>query len=101
MLVKLNFVIFKSPWKPLDCIPGLKLSGKILPPRKSVKYLGVYLDEHLNWKTHTSTNAAKLRRANRALSKLRHYIPTNLLLGIYHAIFASHVRYACQIWGPL
>ena len=71
----------------------------ILAPSKSVKYLGVHLDEHLNWKSHTASVAVKLRRANGALSKLRHFIPTKLLVNIYHAIFVSHLRYASQIWA--
>ena len=96
---KTEFVIFRSPWKRLDCIPRLKLSGKILTPSKSVKYLGVHLDEHLNWKTHISSIATKLRRANGALSKLRHFVPTKIALNVYHAIFSSHARYASQIWG--
>ena len=96
---KTEFVIFRSPWKQIDCIPRLKLSGKILSPSKSVKYLGVHLDEHLNWKPHIASIASKLRRANGALSKLRYFVPTKILTNVYHAIFASHARYASQIWG--
>ena len=96
---KTEFVIFRSPWKRLDCLPRLKLAGQILTASKWVKYLGVRLDEHLNWKPHVSSVATKLRRANGALSKLRHYVPTKLLVNIYHAIFASHTRYASQVWG--
>ena len=51
---KTEFVIFRSRWKHLDCILRLKLAGKILTPGKSVKYLGVHLDEYLNWKAHVS-----------------------------------------------
>jgi len=50
-----------------DCIPRIKLSGRFLTPRKSVKYLGVRLDEHY-WKPHTASVATKLCRANGALS---------------------------------
>ena len=96
---KTEFLIFRSPWKRLDCIPRIKLNGKILTPSKWVKYLGVHLDEHLNWKIHTSAVATKLRRANGALSKLRHFVPTKLLVNIYHAIFSSHTRYGSQLWG--
>ena len=71
----------------------------ILTPSNSVKYLSVHLDEHLNWKTHIASIATKLRRANGALSKLRHFVPTKIALNVYHAIFASHTRYASQIWG--
>ena len=71
----------------------------LLLVHKSVKYLGVHLDEHLNWKTHIASIATKLRRANGALSKLRHFVPTKIALNVYHAIFSSHARYASQIWG--
>ena len=50
-------------------------------------------------KSHISETSIKLRRANGALSKLRHYIPLKTLVNIYHAIFSSHMRYACQVWG--
>ena len=97
---KTEFVIFRSPWKRLDCFPPrLKLAGKILTPSKSVKYLSVHLDEHLNWKTHISSIAPKLCKANGALSILRHFVPIKILTSVYHAIFGSHIHYACQIWG--
>ena len=33
------------------------------------------------------------------LSKVRHYVSKTELISIYHAIFASHLRYGCQIWA--
>ena len=66
---------------------------------KSVKYLGVHIDEHLNWKSHITNVAAKLRRANGAISKLRHFVLTKILVNVYLAIFSSHARYGSQIWG--
>jgi hypothetical protein len=83
----------------LHYLPHIKLTGKRIYPSSSIKYLGVYLDEHLNWKPQINEIANKLKRANGALSKLRHYIPLKPLINIYHAIFASHMRYACQVWG--
>ena len=96
---KTEFIVFRSKSKSFDTIPYLKLSGHRIYPSHSVKYLGVHLDEHLNWKPQISSIATKLQRANGALSKLRHYVPQKVLLNIYHAIFGSHIRYASQIWG--
>ena len=96
---KTEFVIFRSKSKTLNSVPFLKLNGKKLFPSSSVKYLGVHLDEHLDWKIHIDSIASKLKRANGALSKLRHFIPLKSLINIYHALFASHIRYACQVWG--
>ena len=56
------------------------------PQKESEKNL-----QHLSWKPHIFETANKLRRANGALSKFRHYIPLKTLVGIYHAIFSSHM----------
>ena len=42
---------------------------------------------------------AKLGRANGLLAKLRHCTSSKLLTNIYNALFESHIRYGCQIWG--
>lgn len=96
---KTEFIIFRSNRRPLDTIPRIEISGKRLTPSKTIKYLGVHLDEHLTWKQHVAVVAAKLRRANGAISKLRYYLPLPNLINVYHAIFSSHIRYACQTWG--
>ena len=70
-----------------------------LCPSKSVKYLGIYLDEHLNGSAHIEVLITKLRRANGMLAKIRHYTSTDQTKSIYHAIFGSHMTYGCQIWG--
>ena len=54
-----------------------------------VKYLGIRIDQYLDWKSYISETSIKLQRANNALSKLRHYIPLKTLVNIYHAIFSS------------
>ena len=96
---KTEFIVFRSQSKSLNCNPFLKLMGNRVYPSHSVKYLGVHLDEHLNWKPHISSIATKLQRANGILSKIRHYVPLKSLINIYHGIFGSHIRYASQIWG--
>ena len=40
-----------------------------------------------------------LNRANGLLAKIRHLVSKSLLRTIYFAIFDSHLRYGCQIWG--
>ena len=96
---KTEFVIFRSQSHKLDFIPYLKVSGNRIYSSQCVRYLGVLLDEHLSWKAHVSSVAKKLQRANGMLAKIRHYVPLNCLLNVYHAIFSSHMRYACQVWG--
>ena len=68
-------------------------------PTNNLRYLGVILDNKLNGEYHCKELTGKLNRANGMLSKVRHYVPKTELKSIYHAIFASHLRYGCQIWA--
>ena len=78
---------------------GFLSMAKKLFPSTCIKYLGVLLDSDLSWKSQINNIAIKLKRANGALAKLRHFVPQNILTNVYYAIFHSHLQYCSQIWG--
>ena len=96
---KTELVIFKHQRKKLDSPIKIKLSRKRLYPSKSVKYLGIKIDENLNWKQHIHDIAIKLNRANALLSIIRNYVNKLTLRTIYFVIFDSHINYANLVWG--
>ena len=95
---KTELLIFRHPNKKLSDTLELKIDEKYLHPSEYVKYLGLYIDSHLNWKYHIDNLAAKLTRATGMLSKIRHYIPPDLLTSIYYGIFSAHLTYGSQVW---
>ena len=78
---------------------NFRISGQKIKIACKAKYLGLLLDENLNFKSHLDSLRTKFRRANCLLSKIRHYVSKDLLRTIYYALFDSHLRYGCQIWG--
>ena len=96
---KTEVLLFRNVHKTINHNIGLKLNGKILNLSDTVKYLGVYLDSLLSWKTHLDILATKLRKANGLISKLRHFAPRSIVLNFYNSFFDSHLRYACQVWA--
>ena len=64
-----------------------------------MKYLGVKIDENLNWKDQTYDIVTKLNRANALLYKIKNYVTFNILKAIYFLIFDSHINNANLIWG--
>ena len=96
---KTEAILFRHPNKTMNYDLNLKIDGKKIHLTNRVKYLGVYLDPHLNWKPHINELSSKLSRAIGMLSKIRHYVSYNTLISIYYAIFSSHMMYGCQIWG--
>ena len=62
-----------------------------------VKYVGVFIDENLNWKTHRNGISAKLIKGNAMLSKLRHFV--NKYIWHRCLLFHWHLAYLCLVWG--
>ena len=80
---------------------NFRISGQKIKITSKTKYLGILLDEHLTFKPHIENLKRKLNRGNCLLSKIRYYVKASLLRTIYYALFDSHLRYGCQIWGQI
>ena len=78
---------------------NIKIDGKKILPCSSVKYLGIYIDSHLNWNTHLAELKPKLSRAVGMLCKIRHFVDKDTLRMVYYGIFSSILSYGAQIWG--
>ena len=63
-VAKIKVIIFRRKKKQLEFDLNLKFCGK--KPRASsyVKYLGLYLDEYLDWSPHINRLSHKLVQAN-------------------------------------
>ena len=96
---KTELVIFKHQRKKLDTEIKIKLNRKRLYPSQSVRYLGIKIDQNLNWKDHINDIAVKLNRANALLFKIRNFVNITILKTIYFAIFDSHINYANLVWA--
>ena len=96
---KTEFIIFKHKSSKPYLDLKLKICRRRLQPSKFIKYHGIYIDENLCWNKYLTELSKILWRANGALLKIRHFIPTSLLISIYYANFSSHLQYGCQIWG--
>ena len=96
---KTELVFFRKPSTQVPNVIKIKLNGKRLNHTKTIKYLGITIDEHLTGQHHVANLITKLNRSIGLLEKARHYVPTKVLCNIYHAVFASHIHYGCQIWS--
>ena len=61
-----------------------QISSQKIEISNRVKYLGIQIDQHLNWNEHTKNIIPKLTRAIGILSKIHHYVPNFLLLLNFH-----------------
>ena len=96
---KTEMLIFRDPRKKIDFDLKIKIDGKKITPCNSVKYLGIFIDCHLNWNTHRTELSTKHSRATGMLSKIRYYVSKDTLKMVYYGIFSSILTYGSQIWG--
>ena len=96
---KTEEILFKSIRNQTETILKLKLNGKKLNTKNSVKYRGFKFDENSNWHQEINNVAAKLNRANAMLSNVRHFVGKRTLKLIYYAIFESNLFYSCLVWA--
>ena len=84
----------------LILIYSISIDGKIIPCVKSLSFLGVILDESLDWKTHIKNISLKVSRGVGIMSKLKYVVPNNVLKLLYNSMILPHLSY-CNIivWG--
>ena len=68
-------------------------------PNKSVKFLGHYLDDKLNWKYQILNIAKKVKNANYALSQCKNKLPLAARKNIYTSLLHSHLNFGSVIFG--
>ena len=73
---KSNLVIFHPPQKKINN----DINGKELKRHFCIKYLGVLIDSHLNWKNQVDYIVKKIKRTIGIISKLRYYVNKSILL---------------------
>ena len=96
---KINVVIFHSPQNPLNHSINIKIGNQYVKQTKYVKFLGLLLDENLSWKYHISELSKKLSRNSGIFIKVRHLVPTSVLISLYNSLFSSFLQYGVIVWG--
>ena len=78
---KTKLILFHSRYLTFNPIHlSIKLDKVKLFPVEHLKYLGMFLDNHLTWEYHINQLSKKLSQANGILPKLRHNAPCYILL---------------------
>ena len=97
---KTELIFFHSSSKKIDFSNVfINFNGIRLTPVDFVKYLGMFIDKHLNWNQHIHELSKKLSQANGILSKLRYNAPFEVCIQVYYALFYSNLIYGCNAWG--
>ena len=63
------------------------------------KFLGIMLNKHLKWTTHTDMIANKISKYIGVLNRLKHTLPPRILITLYNTLILPHFYYGLPLWG--
>ena len=78
---------------------NIKIGNNTIQESTSAKYLGITIDNRLDWKQHIQNVKAKTARGCWALRQLQPYVGANTLKMVYHALIHSNLSYCISCWG--
>ena len=95
---KTKYVVFSSSRRnPPLC--KINLDSVTLTRVRSIKFLGVFLDEKLNWEPQINSIVCKLAKTSGVLYNLGNSLPKSLRAPVANALINSHISYAITVWG--
>ena len=79
--------------------PEIKMDDKKVENVSNFNFLGITINQHLNWATHINSIAAKLNNIIGIMYKLKNILPKKILKVIYNSLFLPHLNYGLKCWG--
>ena len=78
---------------------ALSIEGHPIDEVDNTKFLGVYLDNKINWKKHISYISGKVARGIGLIIKARKMLTSDALLTLYLSVVFPYLSYCNHIWG--
>ena len=63
------------------------------------KFVGILLDEFLDWKSHTAHVSTKISSGNFILNTCKNFLPIHIRKNIYNSLVRSHLEFGILSWG--
>ena len=92
-------MIFYAPQKKITNEIKLYINGKKLKQSFCIKYLGILIDSHLNWKDNIDYVSRNIKRTIGIIYKLRYYVNTKTLVNVYNGLIHPFLIYGILAWG--
>lgn len=77
----------------------VNINNKVIENVSCVKFLGLYIDECLDWKRHCETVISKLNSVSYLFRNMRSVLTEKQLIMLYFAQAESRLRYGICFWG--
>ena len=95
---KAKYVIFAGN-KPFNDNFNIEMCNKNVMRTCKLKYLGIFIDQHLTWKDHISHIHSKISKSSGILYKVKNIVPQETLKLLYYTLIYPYLQYCNVVWG--
>ena len=95
---KTHYMVFTKKMVARNVIT-IKINGQAISEVNKTKFLGVIIDNKINWEDHIKYIAGKVSRGVGMMIKARQYLRKEALLTLYYAFIYPYFTYCNLIWG--
>ena len=93
---KTSFMLFTHSRVDRNSI-SIRLGNKIIKQVRSVKFLGIHLDDRLNFNDHISYLSKKLSKTVGIMYKMSCFLPPHILKMLYFSLLYSQLIYCINV----
>ena len=93
---KTHFMIFGNQNVNVN---ELYINHEVILRSNSIKFLGIYIDEDMKWKSHINHVLNNISKNIGIINRLKEYLPKHILLTLYNTLILPYLNYCCIIWG--
>ena len=95
---KTKYIIFSIKTKVKDT-PDVTIGANVVERVKSIKFLGVIIDENVSWTEHIYYIKNKISKGIGILCKARKILKPSTLLAMYYSFIYPYLNYCIELWG--
>ena len=98
---KTKFMIFHYRQRVLteNDIPCLMIDNTLIERVTGFNFLGVTVNEFMNWNSHVQKIANKISRALGVMHRLKRCLPISAMKLLYDSLILSHLQFGTTNWG--
>ena len=96
-LNKTHLMLFTNRDRPETI--SININGQTINEVTETKFLGVILDNKLNWNAHIKYISKKISKSVSILQMLKFTFPSKILKSLYHSLVYPYYTYCNLIWG--
>lgn len=94
---KTFYMVFSN--RQTDINSRIMIGDAVIKQVSNFKFLGIYIDDKITWKTHTQNCKNKIASSLYAINSVKNILPLEHLSILYSSLVKPYIEYGLLLWG--